>query len=103
MKKILTAALVGLIFRITISIIKSEYYTKEQKYILGFLIIFAPLQWVLAIIFRVYNDKTEKLDIYTQNNLDKVENKLYDLKKRKIISKKEYNTPQKQNIQKRFY
>jgi hypothetical protein len=97
MKEILTASLIGLVFTITVSILKSEYYSKEQKYILGFLLLFAPLQWVLAILFRIYNNNTEKLGIYKQSNFDKVNNKLYELRERNIISKKEYEEKIKKN------
>lgn len=89
-KNIVVGIFVGLTFASTIFILKSTYFTKNQKIFLGILFVFPPAQWILALIIGIWNKQTEstigfKIDSVNKNNLE-----LEKLKKLGVLSEQEY-------------
>lgn len=97
--KIGVAFLVGLVFMTTIHIIKSDYFTKTQKNILGILIIFPPAQWILALIIGIWNKQTEATIGFKIDSVNKNNNELQKLKKLGVLTEQEYNEKAKKVLQ----
>ncbi|MFS4455477.1 DUF805 domain-containing protein [Maribacter sp. 2304DJ31-5] len=93
--------LVGLTFASTVFILKSDYFTKPQKMVLGILFVFPPAQWVLAIILGIWNKNN---NISIGFNIDKTKNSIKDLenfKKQGILTEEEFELKTNQLIAKK--
>lgn len=90
--------IVGLTFASTVFILKSDYFTKSQKIVLGILFIFPPAQWVLAIILGIWN-KNNNVSIGFK--VDKTKNSIKDLenfKNQGILTEEEFELKTSQLI-----
>ena len=90
-KNIGVGIIVGLTLFSTIFILKSNYFSKTQKIILGILLVFPPAQWLLAIILGVWNKKTESTIGFKIDNAEKNNIELEKLRNLGVLSEQEYN------------
>tara|TARA_R110002111_G_C5899768_1_gene364046 strand:- start:50 stop:859 length:810 start_codon:yes stop_codon:yes gene_type:complete len=90
--------IVGLTFASTVFILKSDYFTKSQKIVLGVLFVFPPAQWILAIVLGIWNKNN---NISIGFNVDKTKNSIKDLenfKNQGILTEEEFELKTNQLI-----
>ncbi|MBE7634277.1 hypothetical protein G1K66_06685 [Tenacibaculum finnmarkense] len=82
--------IVALTFTSTIFILQSNYFSKNQKIILGILFVFPPAQWVLALIIGIWNKQSESTIGFKIDNANKSDDEIEKLKNLGLLSEEEY-------------
>ncbi|MBK0370712.1 SHOCT domain-containing protein [Flavobacterium agrisoli] len=106
----LVAIIVGLVTASSIYVWKSDEFNKTQKTFILFCIIFPPLQWIMILLAKYYNNlaykkskefKKEVLHYTEEKKIDNSKTTLQELKDSGIITEEEYKTKiEKIDIQK---
>lgn len=106
----LVAVIVGLVTASSIYVWKSDEFNKTQKTFILFCLIFPPLQWIMILVAKYYNNlaykkskefKKEVLNYNEEKKIDNSKTTLQELKDSGIITEEEYKTKvEKIDIQK---
>ncbi|RZL40977.1 MAG: SHOCT domain-containing protein, partial [Pedobacter sp.] len=95
----LVAVIVGLVTASSIYVWQSEEFNKTQKTFILFCLIFPPLQWIMILVAKYYNNlaykkskefKKEVLNYNEEKKIDNSKTTLQELKDSGIITEEEY-------------
>jgi uncharacterized membrane protein len=91
----LVAVIIGLVTASSIYVWKSDEFNKTQKTFLLFCLVFPPLQWIMILVAKYYNNlaykKSKEYTHYTkEKKIDNSKSTLKELKDVGIITEEEY-------------
>lgn len=92
--------IIGLIIFSTNWIYSSNYFSKSQKNVLIMLLIFAPAQWILAIIFWLWNKHCENEIGFSIDKTEKQINDLKILNSKSVLTDDEFRSKSKEVLEK---
>jgi hypothetical protein len=82
--------LIALTFGSTTYILNSDYFSKNQKIILGILFVFPPAQWVLSVIIGIWNKQNDSTIGFKIDSAKRNKSELNKLRDIGVLSEEEY-------------